>query len=229
MKKKLGIIIAIVIIIIGIIMTFATININKSSNSSKPNSNTKKTSIFKKSLEKLKKGNYAAELVYYVESPEIENIHHKFVEFEDDGKIEVFYSGIDNDKQIAYYNDYQNKRKIKNYIMVYKSSKLNTISHKDMLITLLTEAKVKNEGSRYFCTLDKDKVRTYLEELNKHDSNSLKYQDGVTYEADISIKDSTILSIIIREEDSDKDVVYKFSKFGEIETIQLPENVQEEK
>lgn len=224
MKKNIGIIVIIIILLGTVALTLLIMN-NNESNSSKKYS----TSEFKVALEKLKQDNYNVELVYYIESPEIEDIHHKFIEYDYNGKIEKYYYGTEDSKFVGYYNDYQGMKKYDIVGNNFTTNDFNYLSHKDMLVYLLKDSKVKNESNRYYCRLDKDKVKTYLEELNKHDSNSLKYNNSVTYEADISIKDSTILSIIIREKDSDKDVVYKFSKFGEIETILLPNNIVENK
>ena len=226
MKRKIKVIlIGIILIIVFSGIIFFTIT-KKSTNSN--NGLKKSESELSSYLEKFKNATYHTELVYYIDTPELEDIHHKFTEYNYDGSIEEYLiSGEENETIVQQYKDYSNKKQYILDVNQYKTTSLKVMSHKNMLIEVLEEAEVNGKTDNTIpITLKKEKVEKYLTELNKHDSASLKYNENALYEGIVNIKGTNITSIIIKEKDSDKDIVYQFNKIGGIDKIELPKNVK---
>ena len=213
--------IILVIVLIGIIL-FSLLQAKKEETNEVINEND-----FLVATRNFEKASYHAELVYYVEIKEEKEINHSAKEYNFNNNIEEYFYEDQNKKEMTQYNDYNKQEKYRKEIENYKKSKLKEKSHKDLLIELLKESKVKQQdGESYRLEISNQTIKNYITEFHKHDKNSITYQEKEKYEVMVIVKNLNITSIMIKEKNSDKDIVYQFDKINEIPSIELPTNIE---
>ena len=117
----------------------------------------------------------------------------------------------------------------KKYLTIDKIKKeeLTEISHKDILIKLLENAKVKSKGKKeYILDIDSSKLEEFYHAFQEHDNQLLTYKNGKPYSISILTSNNKIVSIVIKEKDSNENIGYTFDKINEIPSIELPTNIE---
>ena len=225
-NKKITITIGIIVSLIIILLGVMTLSIIKPETPKKEKTEKDKFSSY---LENFKTANYKAELVYYSESPEIENINHVLLTYYYLNDIEKYYYLQENTEEVNQYNDYKNKQKYeKEPDDNYKTTDLTSKSNHQLLVNLLNKAKTtKQDNTAYTLEVSRKKIKQFLEEFHKIADKALKYSESAEYEIIVATENNNISNIIIKEkEDDSKNIIYTFDKIGEISEIQLPKNAK---
>ncbi len=213
MKKKIIIILSVILVVlIGIILLILLQN----------NNTAKKDISIETYITNFENATYHTELAYYAIIEK--DATHSVIEYNYHNDIEEYFYKDDNNKKInTHYNDYQNK---KNYIKDgngFVSTNLEVKSHKELLIDLLKNSKVKRkDGNAYTLEEQENSIKNFLTEFHKHDKNSLSYTPGADYEIIVVTKSNNISSIIITKKKTEEDVIYTFDNINQVETITLP-------